>query len=284
MNGEFNYKSRYHHRLSAELAELIRFEYENDKTTNPVTLAIKYNTSYDSIRDVLSGKTYNKSGKIVPIKRHFSTEMSYKGSVCIEDIRTGKQLTFKNYECALIFLKATYPDISGNISQLKMIKRKLMTYREYRDYKFVPVENGGRVPRMLDQGYHYLSKDDVKKIRDLYFNDGWCVKQIVKKYGVSHSSIEHILKGKIHRDVGGKTSNILALNGRGRKNKSLKGVSLLATNIKTGEDLYFNDIREASDVFLKFANTENKTYVYTTIYQAIHGRNKSAYGYTWQKL
>lgn len=284
MNGEFDHKPRYH-RLSAELAELIRFEYENDKTTNPVNLAIKYNTSYQSIIDILSGRTYNKSGKIKPIKKCHNTYMTYKGSVCIEDVRTGKQIIFKNYECALIFLKGTYSDIDGNTSQLKIIRRKLMAYEQYRDYKFVPVENGGRVSIALGRGHIYLSDDDAREIRDLYFNDGWNVERLVNKYNVSDSAIKNILKGNSHQDAGGMTSNILGLNRcRYGERKSWKGVPLVATNVKTGQDLCFNDIYEASEEFLKVANTKNILCVYTAIYNVIRGSSKSAYGYTWQKL
>lgn len=276
--------NHHHKRLSAELAELIRFEYENDETTNPVNLAIKYNTSYKAIRDVLAGRTFNVSGKIKPIKRRFDTHMTYKGCVCVEDLRTEKKITFKNYECALIFLKEKYPDINGNEGQLKRIRRKLMTYDQYRDYKFVPVENGGRVPIEVCCNYTCLSDSDVKEIRDLYFNDGWCVDDLAKKYNKSFTNIEQILKGKIYRDVGGMTSNVLGLNRGRRGKKSLKDIPLLATNVKTGQDLYFNDIYEATDAFLKVANTKNIICVRTTIYNVIRGRNKSAYGYTWQKL
>lgn len=276
--------NHHHKRLSAELAELIRFEYENDETTNPVNLAIKYNTSYKAIRDVLAGRTFNVSGKIKPIKRRFDTHMTYKGCVCVEDLRTEKKITFKNYECALIFLKGTYSDIEGNASQLKIIRRKLMTYDQYRDYKFVPLENGGRVPAEVHYGYTCLNDRNVKEIRDLYFNDGWCVDDLAKKYNKSFTNIEQILKGKIYRDVGGMTSNVLGLNRGRRGKKSLKDIPLLATNVKTGQDLYFNDIYEATDAFLKVANTKNIICVRTTIYNVIRGRNKSAYGYTWQKL
>lgn len=276
--------NHHHKRLSAELAELIRFEYENDETTNPVNLAIKYNTSYKAIRDVLAGRTFNVSGKIKPIKRRFDTHMTYKGCVCVEDLRTEKKITFKNYECALIFLKEKYPDINGNEGQLKRIRRKLMTYDQYRDYKFVPVENGGRVPAEVHYGYTCLNDRNVKEIRDLYFNDGWCVDDLAKKYNKSFTNIEQILKGKIYRDVGGMTSNVLGLNRGRRGKKSLKDIPLLATNVKTGQDLYFNDIYEATDAFLKVANTKNIICVRTTIYNVIRGRNKSAYGYTWQKL
>lgn len=276
-------KRHYHKRLSAELAELIRFEYENDKTTNPVNLAIKYNTSYKAIRCVLSGKTFNTSGKIIPIKRRFDTQMTYKGCVCVEDVNTGKRITFKNYECALIFLKEKYPDINGNASQLTKIRRRLMTYDQYRDYKFVPVENGGRVPIKIHHGYTCLSDSDVKEIRDLYFNKEYRVEDLAKKYNKSYNNIEQLLKGKIHRDVGGMISNVLGLNRGGRNKKLLKGIPLVATNIKTGQDLYFNDINEAADAFLKFANTK-KINVYMAIYKVIYGRNKTAYGYTWQKL
>lgn len=276
--------NHHHKRLSAELAELIRFEYENDETTNPVNLAIKYNTSYKAIRDVLVGRTFNVSGKIKPIKRRFDTHMTYKGCVCVEDLRTEKKITFKNYECALIFLKEKYPDINGNEGQLKRIRRKLMTYDQYRDYKFVPVENGGRVPAEVHYGYTCLNDRNVKEIRDLYFNDGWCVDDLAKKYNKSFTNIEQILKGKIYRDVGGMTSNVLGLNRGRRGKKSLKDIPLLATNVKTGQDLYFNDIYEATDAFLKVANTKNIICVRTTIYNVIRGRNKTAYGYTWQKL
>lgn len=275
--------NHHHKRLSAELAELIRFEYENDETTNPVNLAIKYNTSYKAIRDVLAGRTFNVSGKIKPIKRRFDTHMTYKGCVCVEDLRTEKKITFKNYECALIFLKEKYPDINGNEGQLKRIRRKLMTYDQYRDYKFVPVENGGRVPAEVHYGYTCLNDRNVKEIRDLYFNDGWTVKDLAKKYGKSWTTIEGILKGKTYRDVGGMTSSSLILNRNRRGNKSLKGVPLVATNVKTGQDLYFNDIGEAAEAFLKFANT-TKMNVRIAIYHVLYGRNKTAYGYTWQKL
>ena len=286
MAGERGCKKRhyhYHKRLSAELAELIRFEYENDKTTNPVNLAIKYNTSYKAIICVLRGKTFNTSGKIKPIKRRFDTHMTYKGCVCIEDVYTGKRITFKNYECALIFLREKYPDVDGNASQLAKIRRRLMAYDRYRDYKFVPVENGGRVPVEIHHGYTCLSDSDVKEIRDLYFNDGWTVKDLAKKYNKSYNNIEQLLKGKIYRDVGGMTSSTLILNRSSRGNKSWKGVPLVATNVKTGQDLYFNDIGEAAEAFLKFANTK-KINVYMAIYKVIYGRNKTAYGYTWQKL